>query len=98
MIIIIAHGLLACKAILEVDLLLELLSLLPWHELLGMLVRIRELTATFLVKVLLRASITVGRRLPERRMMIGHITSLVLLLKTLARSTHACIHQGRPLV
>jgi len=64
----------------------------------SMLVWIRELTATFLVKVLLRASITVGRRLPERRMMIGHITSLVLLLKTLARSTHACVHQGRPLV
>ena len=47
-------------------LLFNLLSLLSWHELLGMLVRVSELTATFSIKIFLWAQFAVCRWLSER--------------------------------
>ena len=76
-VIVVAHGLLAHKA--EVHLLLDHLSLISWHELLGVLVWIRELTAALVVEILLRTAIAVRRGLPEGRVRVGPLTEIFIL-------------------
>jgi len=56
---------LEAKVDLLLDLLLKLLRLLSGHKLLSVLVGVGQLTATFVVKILLWTDISVGRRLSE---------------------------------
>ena len=93
--LVIIHWLLASET--EFQLLLEHLSLISRHELLGVLVWICELAATLVIKILLRAAIAVRRGLSEGRVCIRPLTE-IFLLQTFSGGAHAGVHQSRALM
>ena len=82
----------------KINLLLECLGLLTWHELLSMLIGVSQLAAALNIKIFLWTHITVCRRLSERRVVLGDFTALVLVLQALPGCAHASVHQSRSLV
>ncbi len=92
------HLLLLIALITKLDLTLDLIRLLSWHELLSMLIRVSQLTASLNIKIFLRATITMSWWLAERRMGIWSLASSVLFLQTFSWGAHSSVHQSRSLV